>query len=192
LILTENTLTNTAQANALLALMCFQSSRLEARTNNNGEAVLFEEQDKNLWNKTLIEKGNHYLINACHGNEVSKYHLEAGIAYWHITPTGQNKWQHILQLYNQLILIEYSPVTALNRTFAYAKVYGHNKAIPVAEMLKLTDNSYYHGLLGYLYADTNTNKAISHYEQAIKLTKSKAEKQTLTKEIERLTEQNSR
>ncbi len=192
LILTENDYTNIPQTNALLALMCFQSSRLEARTNDKGEAILFDEQDKNLWDKMLIEKGNYYLVNACNGNEVSKYHLEAGIAYWHTTPTNQNKWQHILQLYNQLILVEYSPVTALNRTFAFAKVYGHKNAIHEAQKLNLTDNNYYHELLGYLYADTNLDKAISHYEQAIKLTKSKTEKQTLTKEIKRMTDQNSR
>lgn len=192
LVLTENSLTDTPQTNALLALMCFQSSRLEARTNDKGEAVLFDEQDKSLWDKTLIEKGNYYLVNACNGNEVSKYHLEAGIAYWHTTPADQNKWQHILQLYNQLILIEYSPITALNRTFAFAKVYGHNKAITETERLQLTDNNYYHELLGYLYADTDFDKAIYHYEQAIGLTKSKTEKQTLTKEIQRLTDQNSR
>jgi predicted RNA polymerase sigma factor len=192
LLLTENPLTNTAQVNALLALMCFQSSRLEARTNDDGEAVLFDQQDKNLWDKSLIERGNYYLINATSGNEISKYHLEAGIAYWHTTPTDLNKWQHILQLYNQLIVIEYSHVTALNRAFAYAKVYGHKKAIDEAENLNLTNSNYCHELLGYLYADTNIDKAISHYEQAIKLTKSKTEKQTLTKEIQRLTEQNSR
>lgn len=192
LLLTENSLTNTAQVNALLALMCFQSSRLEARTDDKGEAILFDEQDKKMWDKTLIEKGNYFLVNACNNNEVSKYHLEAAIAYWHTAPTDQNKWQHILQLYNQLILIEYSPITALNRTFAFAKVYGHKKAIDEVENLNLTNSNYYHELLGYLYADTNTDKAISHYEQAIKLIKSKIEKQTLTKEIQRLTEQNSR
>ncbi len=192
LLLTENTLTNITQTNALLALMCFQSSRLEARTNDKGEAVLFDEQNKTLWDKTLIEKGNYYLVNACNGNEVSKYHLEAGIAYWHTTPAGENKWQHILQLYNHLILVEYSPVTALNRAFAFAKVYGHKKAIHEAEKLNLTDNNYYHGLVGYLYVATDIDKAIYHYEQAIKLTKSKTEKQTLTKEIKRLKDQNSR
>lgn len=186
LLLTENSLTNQPQINALLALMCFQSSRLEARTDDKGDAVLFDEQDKSLWNKSLIERGNYYLINATNVNEVSKYHLEAGIAYWHTTPTDQNKWQHILQLYNQLILIEYSPITALNRTFAFAKVYGNKKAIPEAEKLNLVESNYYHELLGYLYADTDITKAIEHYEQAIKLTKSKTEKQTLKKEIEQL------
>lgn len=187
LILTDNDYTNTAQTNALLALMCFQSSRLEARINDQDEAVLFDDQDKSLWDKTLIEKGNYYLVNACKENEVSKYHLEAAIAYWHTTPADQNKWMHILQLYNQLILIEYSPITALNRIFAFAKVYGHDRAIFEAEKLKLTESNYYHALLGYLYACTDFDKAIFHYEQAVGLTKSRTEKQTLTKEIERLT-----
>ena len=91
LILTENSLTNTPQTNALLALMCFQSSRIEARTNEKGEAVLFDHQDKKLWNKSLIEKGNYYLVYATDGNEISKYHLEAGIAYWHTTDKTSGK-----------------------------------------------------------------------------------------------------
>lgn len=192
LLLTESPLTDLPKTNALLALMCFQSSRLEARTNGKGEAVLFDEQDRSLWDKSLIQRGNYYLVNATNGNEISKYHLEAGIAYWHATPTDESKWQHILQLYNQLILIEYSPITALNRTFAFAKVYGHERAIPEAEKLNLADSNYYHELVGYLYADTDIYKTIYHYEQAFKLTKSKTEKQTLAKEIERLKNQNSR
>ncbi len=186
LLLVENSHTNTPETNALLALMYFQSSRNEARTNDRGEPILFDEQDRNLWDQALIEKGNLYLINACKGNEISKYHLEAGIAYWHTTFAEQNKWSHILDLYNRLIVIEYSPVTALNRTFAYARVYGHDKAIVEAEKLKLEGNNYYHGLLGYLYADTNIDAAVFHYEQAIGLTKSKAQKQAMRKAIDRM------
>lgn len=186
LVLTENPLTNTTQANALLALMCFQSSRLDARAGNEGETILYEQQDKNLWSKELIQQGNYYLVNACTGDEASKYHLEAGIAYWHTTPDAGNKWNHILQLYNQLILIEYSPMTALNRTFAFAKVYGHTRGIKEAEKLGLHNNSHYHSLLGYLYASTDAGKAAAHYREAIHLTKSAAEKKTLMREIERL------
>ena len=185
-ILTENPLTDTPQTNALLALMCFQSSRLDARTSDEGEAILFDDQDKSLWNKELIERGNHYLVNAYKGDEISKYHLEATIAYWHTTPTDNDKWQHILQLYNQLIVIEYSAAIALNRTFAFYKVYGHEKGIPEAEKLDLPEDPYYHSLLGYMYADKDIDKAIRHYEKAVGLTKSRIEKQTLSKEIERL------
>ena len=191
LVLTENPLTDTRQTNALLALMCFQSSRLDARKNDKGETILFEEQDKNLWDKSLIEKGNYFLVKAFNGNEISKYHLEAGIAYWHSAPTNKNKWQHILQLYNQLVLMEYSPIIALNRSFVFAKVHGYEKAIAEAEKLNLKESNYYHELLGYFYKDINIDRAIDHYQQAFNLTKSKTEKQTLTKEIERLNEKKS-
>jgi RNA polymerase sigma-70 factor (ECF subfamily) len=179
LILTENPLTNTTQVNALLALMCFQSSRLDARANDAGDAILFEQQDKNLWSKELIEKGNYYLVNACSGNEISKYHLEAGIAYWHTTPTDNNKWEHILQLYNQLIIIEYSPMTALNRAFAIGKVFGSRPAIKETKKLNLDGIGYYHALLGYLYSELDIEKAKTHYNKAIELTTSLSEKKTL-------------
>lgn len=179
LVLTENPLTNTPQVNALMALMCYQSSRLEARTGAGGETVRFDEQDRERWDKALIQRGHQYLINATAGNEISAYHLEAGIAYWHTVASDANKWRHILQLYNQLILIEYSPIVALNRTFAFAQVYGRVQAISEAEKLRLTGNSHYHALLGYLYSETDTPKAIAHYEQAIQATRSKRERQAL-------------
>ena len=181
-------MTKTGKVNALLTLQCFQSSRLEARINASAEAVLFDAQDKNYWNQELINKGNYYLVGACSENEFSKYHLEASFAYWHTIKRDNEKWKHILQLYNQLILLEYSPITALNRAFAFAKVYGNEKGIQEAEKLNLTTNNHYYSLLGYLYADTNTDQSINHYQKAITLTKSKAEIQTLTKEIKRLTE----
>lgn len=191
LVLTENPLTGTVQTKALLALMCYQSSRLKARTSHSGEIVLFDEQDQNLWDKDLIEKGNYYFVNACRGNQASKYHIEAGIAYWHTNPLAVNKWQHILQLYNQLILIEYSPVTALNRAFAIAKVYGHEKAIRETAKLKLTNNDQYHKLLGFLYETTDPGEAIGHYRKAVQLTKAKAAKRVLEKKIEQLKNKNS-
>jgi RNA polymerase sigma factor (sigma-70 family) len=186
LILTDNPLTDTAQTKALLALMCYQGSRLAARTADTGETLLFDEQDQSLWNQELIEKGNYYLVNACQDNQVSKYHLEAAIAYWHAHPAAPHQWRHILQLYNQLILIEYSPIAALNRAFALARVYGHEKAILETEKLKLTDNDQYHKLLGYLYEEIDTGKAIGHYSLALKLTRANPAKQVLMKKIELL------
>ncbi len=139
-----------------------------------------------MWDTALIEKGNHHLVNAFDGKEVSKYHFEAAIAYWHTAPGGENKWKHILQLYDQLLLVEYSPVTALNRAFAFAKVHGNEKAIPEAEKLELTSNPHYYSLLGYLHANTDEARAIAHYKKAIALTRSKIEIETLTREINRL------
>ncbi len=187
LVLTDNPLTNTPEVNALLALMCYQASRLDARTDDTGQMILFEQQDRSLWNQEFIDKGIYYLVNACSGNEISKYHLEAAIAYWHTTPADNDKWEHILQLYNQLIITEYSPATALNRTFALAKVCGNERGIREAELVALYGNHYYHALLGYLYADIDVDKSIAHYEEAISSTRSMAEKKNLAKELERLT-----
>ncbi|PSL34921.1 RNA polymerase sigma factor [Chitinophaga ginsengisoli] len=185
-LLAAHPLTNTPQVNALLALLYFQSSRLDARVDDHGEAILFEHQDRTRWDQALIDKGNHFLITACQGNQLSKYHLEAAIAYWHVTPTDTNKWQHILSLYDQLLLIDHSPMVALNRAFVVAQIRGHDKAIQEVEQLELQHNSFYHSLLGYLYAGTNITVAISHYNMAIALCKSSVEKQTLAKEIKLL------
>jgi RNA polymerase sigma-70 factor (ECF subfamily) len=185
-LLAEHPLTNTPQVNALLALLYFQSSRLDARINDNGEAILFEHQDKRRWNQAFIDKGNHFLIMACQGNQLSKYHLEAAIAYWHVTPADTNKWQHILSLYDQLLIIDQSPMVALNRAFVVAQIRGHDKAIREVEQLGLHNNSFYHSLLGYLYAPTNKTVAISHYNMAIAMSQSTMEKQTLAKEIKLL------
>lgn len=184
-ILTTNERTDTPATKALIALFCYQSSRLEARLNDSGEQILFEQQDTSRWNQELIVKGHQYFIDACTGNELSRYHLEAGIAYWHTTVDNPDKWKHILSLYNELIIISYSPVTALNRTFAFAKVYGNKAGIEEALKLRLDNNSYYHSLLGYLYSDA-TETAIYHYQKALALTNSEPEKHTIQKEINRL------
>ncbi|MBZ4189372.1 RNA polymerase subunit sigma [Niabella sp. 3A5MI-3] len=186
LVLTENKLTNTPQVNAMLALMYFQSSRLNARTSVNGEVILFDKQDRGLWDKSLIDKGNYYLINACNDEEISKYHLEAGIAYWHTVSENDKKWGCILQLYNQLLLIKYSSVAALNRAFAFSKVCGVEEAIKEVKKLRLPGSNYYHALLGYLYSNIDITFSIQHYTRAIDLTKSQIEKATLKQEIDRL------
>jgi RNA polymerase sigma factor (sigma-70 family) len=189
-LLLENESTNLPHVNALMSLMCFHSSRFEARFSGNGEAILYEEQDRNLWNDDLIAKGNYYLIRSAKGEELSKYHLEASIAYWHCTKTEtHNKWEQILQLYNRLLLIAYSPITALNRTYALSKVYGKQKAIEEAEKLKLNDNHLYFCLLGNLYTDYENSMAIEFYNKALALSKTANDKRTIETYIVQLSRQ---
>jgi RNA polymerase sigma factor (sigma-70 family) len=182
--LIENETTNKPIVNALMALMCFHSSRFEARTNQIGEPILYDQQDKNLWHEELIAKGNFYLIQSAQGNELSKYHLEANIAYWHSSKIeNPKKWDNILQAYNQLLIIEYSPITALNRTYALAQVKGKQTAIIEAEKLNLTENHFYFSLLGYLYTDINNAKAISYFEMAQQKAKTDNDKSLLNKKL---------
>ena len=188
-LLIENDHTNKPAVNALFSLMCFHSSRFEARINEDGDNILYEDQDTNLWNKELIDKGEYYLNLSSKGDELSKYHLEAAIAYWHTHKEDTvQKWENILQLYNQLLLIEYSPIAALNRTFALAKANGKKEAIDEAEKLNLTDNHLYYTLLGNLYTDVDNEKALQHYQKALSLTSSHADKATIEKNMERVRE----
>lgn len=190
--LIENETTNKPIVNALMALMCFHASRFEARTNQTGEPILYDEQDKSLWNEELIAKGNFYLIQSAQGNELSKYHLEANIAYWHSSKMeNPKKWGNILQAYNQLLLIEYSPITALNRTYALAQVKGKQTAIIEAEKLNLTDNHFYFSLLGYLYTDIDNAKAISYFEMARQKAKTDNDKSLLNKKLSDLKKKNN-
>jgi RNA polymerase sigma factor (sigma-70 family) len=186
-LLVQNDVTNTPAVNALLSLMCFHSSRFEARMNERGEVILYEDQDETLWNRELIEQGTLYLNTASAGSEVSKYHLEAGIAFWHTQKEDTiEKWENILGLYNNLLILEYAPVAALNRTYAVAKARSKKEAIREAEKLKLTDNHFYYSLLGNLYTGLDNQKALEHYETALKLAVSPADQAMVRKHIAEL------
>lgn len=183
-LLLENEKTNLPPVNALLALMCFHSSRFPARKNQSGEIVLYQQQDESLWNYELITKGAYYLKKASQGNSLSKYHLEASIAYWHtIKEDTKEKWENILQLYNNLLQIEYSPIAALNRTYALSKANGKEEAIREAEKLQLTDNHYYFTLLGELYSGTDDLKAKQNFKIAFSLAKTKTDKEVIAKKL---------
>lgn len=185
-LLLDNTLTNKPSINALLSLMCFHASRFDARIRSNGETVLYEEQDINLWDTGLIQRGEYYLNKAAIGNELSKYHLEAAIAYWHTQKSDEAKWNNILQLYNKLLQIEYSPMAALNRTYALAKAGSPMKAIIEAEKLDLTENHLYHSLLGQLYSDINKDKAIAHFKTALIKARTESDRSVIQAKIDRL------
>jgi RNA polymerase sigma-70 factor (ECF subfamily) len=186
-MLIENPLTNKPEVNALLSLMCFHASRFEARVGQQGEMVLYNDQDTALWDEELISQGGYYLHLSAHGPFLSRYHLEASIAYWHcIKEDTAEKWENILQLYNRLLQMEYSPIAALNRTFALAKANGKQAAIAEAEKLMLTDNHFYYILLGELYTGIDNKKAIAHFLLALYLAKTATDKRIIQQKIDRL------
>ncbi|MBO9151329.1 sigma-70 family RNA polymerase sigma factor [Chitinophaga sp. MAH-28] len=183
-LLVEQPLTNRPAANALLALMCFHASRFDARMNETGEMVLYEEQDESRWNRELIRKGEYYLNRAADTPVLTRYHLEAAIAYWHTHKEDTaEKWDNILDLYNQLLILEYSPVAALNRTFALSKARGKREAIREAEKLGLTDNYFYYSLLGNLYTYIDDKKAMQHYQTALQQANTPADVALIEKNI---------
>src|SRR5262245_21160311 len=84
--------------------MYFHAARLDARIGPHGEPVLYDEQDKNRWDVERIIKNGYILNRAATGNSVSKYHIEAAIAYWHTQKPEpksdmdeHKKWENILR-----------------------------------------------------------------------------------------------
>jgi len=187
-MLTEYERTNLPKTNALVALMCFHASRFSARETNENSSVLYEEQNEELWDTALIKQGMHFLILSARGEELSSYHLEARIAYWHcMKDDTKEKWKDILQLYNLLLQINYSPSVALNRTYALYKARGKKEALIEAEKLQLTSNHFYFVLLAELYKDIDNGKAKFNFQKAYDLAKTQTEKQVIREKIDNLT-----
>ncbi len=186
-MLIEHEPTNQPVANALMALMCFHASRFDARLDQHGEIVLYEDQDTTLWNTDLISKGGYFLHAAMKGGLLSRYHLEAAIAYWNTQKEDSTqKWEEILQYYNQLLMMAYSPIAALNRTYALSKVRGAALAIKEGEKLRLTDMHIYFALLGKLYEASDKKTALMHYQTAYNKARNVGDKNALLKKMERL------
>lgn len=175
LLLSKNNQFNQSSIEALIALMCFHSSRFEARIEGLNGDLLLNEQDQSKWNFQLIEKGKEYLKKSMREGNASKYHLEAVIAYWHTTES-ENKWEHILSLYNQLLSIDYSPIIAMNRTFAVAMAKSVDEALIEAQKLVLPDNLHYYCLLAELYRlKQNSREEVKYLNRALDLSSKKSE-----------------
>ena len=186
-LLTENPLTDLPNSSALLSLMCFHASRFDARTGSSGEMILYQDQDERLWNLEMIEKGIFFLNRASEGDKVSHFHLEAAIAYWHTKKADtKEKWEQILQLYNSLLILKFSPLAALNRTYALSKTEGKVVAIAEAEKLNLSDNQFYYVLLGNLYSEIDNKKALSNFSAALSLATGEADRKTIERYIAEL------
>src|SRR6185437_14841569 len=109
------------------------------------------------------------------------------IAFWSTQKTDSpEKWENILQLYNHLLQRHYSPIAALNRTYALARARDKQAAIAEAEKLRLTGNHFYFVLLGELYTGIDNARAREHFENALALARSPSDKRIIEKKIGRL------
>ena len=189
-LLTENKGTQLPEVFALMALMCFHSSRIASRLTPEGEIILLSRQDRSKWNYNLISEGNAFMDKAAFGNKMSSYHIEAAIAFEHCIADNFEKtnWKRILELYDWLCKSNPSDIAEINRAVVILKLHGASAALTALNDLKdknKTENYYlYQSLLGEIYREQNSKaKAKSHYEKAIELTHSDKEKKLLNEKI---------
>ncbi|MCW5557441.1 MAG: sigma-70 family RNA polymerase sigma factor [Verrucomicrobiae bacterium] len=178
---------------ALVALLLLSAARLPARVDDAGNPLRLREQDRSRWNAGMIARGIEYLGLAATGDELSQYHLEAGIAACHATAPDEDStdWPRILSLYDQLVGRYPSPVVALNRAVAVARVRG-----PAAGLEELQGGAlagalegylFYHAVRGTLAAEAGrTAEALQHLRRASDLATLPGEQEFLARRIAEL------
>ena len=178
-LLTQSPRTSQPETFALLALLCFQASRFDARTTALGTIVLLESQDRSRWNQSLIARGLRYLGQAAAGPQASAFHLEAAIALEHCRAPhfAGTDWKAIVGYYDLLLARKPSVMVALNRAVALAYAEGPQSGLQAALAVEgLVRHRLYHVVLGELYYQAlQPVKARQHLEQALQWTSSKAE-----------------
>jgi RNA polymerase sigma-70 factor (ECF subfamily) len=134
------------EAVGLLALLLLSESRRPARTTSDGSIVLLAEQDRNLWDRSLIEEGQ-VLVRAClRRNRPGPFQIQAAIAAVHSDAANADDtdWGQILQLYDMLMMQAPTKVVALNRAVAVAEVHGESDALSLLDEMDLDRYHLYH------------------------------------------------
>ena len=190
-LLSEHQVGEKPETFALLALMCFHAARFDSRIDNEGSIILLKEQNRKLWNRELIDRGNYYLNKSSDGDDYTPYHIEAAIASIHCNTEsfGKTDWKTILKLYDALLIKKDTPVIRLNRAIVAAKVFSPDKAIEEINKIDGIEsliNSYYlfSATLGDMYLQKQEFSAAKSYlNKAFSLTTSNAEKDLIKKKI---------
>jgi len=190
LLLAAHPATRAPRTHALLALMLLNAARLPARTDDAGNLLRLHEQDRRAWNQAMIQRGIHFLALAASGDSLSEYHLEAGIAACHSTAADESAtdWPRILALYDQLVRLNPSPVIALNRAVAVARVHGPQAGLDTLEAIPargpLESYQLLHAVRGTLHAELgNRSEALAHFRKADALAALPAEREFLARRI---------
>ncbi len=177
------------EAVGLLALMLLQASRRPARMRSDGSLVLLADQDRALWDRTLIAEGQDLVRRCLRRNQPGPYQLQAAINAVHsdAATAAETDWRQILQLYDHLFAIAPTPVVALNRAVAVAEVNGPAAALDLIDDLDLGSYYLFHAIRADLLARLNrTDEARAAYAAASALTANQSEQAFLQTRLKAL------
>ena len=182
---------NQPKTHALLALMLLNASRIPTRVDSEGNLLRLTEQDRTQWDQPMIARGMFHFAQSAAGEELSEYHLQAGIAACHCAAKDYEStdWQQILSLYDRLIEFDDSPVVALNRAVAFAKIHGPQAGITAVAAIHSSQKlkSYYllYAVLGEFESEFNHKKAAAeHFRRSFELAETKSERAFLLKRLQ--------
>jgi RNA polymerase sigma-70 factor (ECF subfamily) len=192
-LITKHLATQEPRVFALLALMLLNAARLRARTDDAGNLLRLHEQNRAAWDQSMIQRGILCLGHAAQGSAISEYHLEAGIAACHSTAPDEasTNWPRILALYDQLLTLKSSPIAAMNRAVAVARVHGpqagKDALDAITDRSKLESYHLFHVIRGTFAAELRDQPAaLTHFRQAGNLAALPAERDFIARRIAEL------
>lgn len=191
-LLTQRPDTALPKVHALVALMFFQASRIPARVDGAGDLLRLADQDRSKWDQRLVFAGLRHLESASEGEEVTRYHLEAGIAAIHAQAESDDatNWPMVLTLYDRLLFIAPSSIVKLNRAVAVMRVHGAETALKELEPIATSLNRYYlfHSVRAeFLRRSDRLNEARQSYQLALQCPCCQPERRFLQSQLASLT-----
>src|SRR5439155_15565882 len=168
-LLAEYAAGNQPRTHALLALMLLNGARTPARVDGEGNLLRLQEQNRTRWDRPMIARGMFHFARSAAGEEITAYHLQAGIAACHCAAKDYEStdWRQILSLYDRLVECDPSPVVALNRAIVLANVHGPQAGVDAVAAIQDREklDSYYllYAVLGEFEAQMNDPLAAAGY-----------------------------
>ncbi|MDI9237345.1 RNA polymerase sigma factor [Lysobacter sp. LF1] len=174
----------------LLALMLLHESRRTARTDANGDLVLLEEQDRGVWDRTLIAEGRALVQRIWNARRFGPYALQASIGAVHAAAVSSKDtdWSQIVALYDLLLRADPSPVVELNRAAAIAMRDGPEAGLALISGLLENDELRRYAPAHSAHADlcrrlSRHEQARASYLRALELTSQSAQRRFLEKRL---------
>lgn len=191
----------------LLALMLLIEARRPARMagapktgarldpaalDGDGGLVLLADQDRRLWDGSLIAEGQELVRRCLRRGRPGPYQLQAAINAVHCdaADAAATDWGQVLQLYDRLLELAPGPVAALNRAVAVAELQGPEPALRLVDGLGLDSYYLFHAVRAdFLVRLGRAGEAAAAYEAALRLARNPAEQSFLAGRLRGLQQQ---
>jgi RNA polymerase sigma-70 factor (ECF subfamily) len=174
----------------LLALLLFQHSRRDARTDHSGDVITLEEQDRSRWVQAEIDEANAILDAAVRRDAIGPYQAQALIAACHANApdAGATDWARIAALYERLLEVTANPLVKLNHAVAVGMARGPEDGLALVAQITASGELRDYHLLHATRADLlrrlgRNSEAEDAYNEALTLARTEAERRYLTKRL---------
>ena len=189
-LLVQHPVGNQPKAHALLALMLLNAARIPTRVDSEGNLLRLKEQDRTRWDQSMIARGMFHFAQSAAGDELSEYHLQAGIAACHCAARDYEStdWRQILSFYDGLVEFDDSPVVALNRAVAVANIHGPRAGLQavaaIQDLNKLSSYYLLYAVLGEFEMRLgNRQTAAEEFRRSFELAETKSERAFLLRQL---------